>query len=37
LKKKDEIFVRFYDLASEIEEKEGVEVTDDQVDDSKDS
>ncbi len=32
LKKKDEIFVRFYELASEIEEKEGVEVTDDQVD-----
>jgi len=31
LKKKDEIFVRFYELTSDIEEKEGVEVTEDQV------
>ena len=31
LKKKEELFVQFYDLAAEIEEKEGVEVTDGQV------
>ena len=28
LKKKEELFVLFYDLAADIEEKEGVEVTD---------
>jgi hypothetical protein len=31
LKKKEELFVQFYDLAADIEEKEGVEVTDGQV------
>jgi hypothetical protein len=30
LKKKEDLFGHFYDLAAEIEEKEGVEVTDTQ-------